>query len=263
MTQLTMLGTGDPLNEERVQTALALPLDGGETLLVDTTSGTALLRQLCEAAIPLVSIRHLFITHRHFDHAGGLAPLLVALSAVPRAHVTVYALPDTLRAMRALLALSIPGVEEWLGPRLHWRGLAPGTPVRAGDALVTPFLVDHAVECAGLRLQRGDVTVVFSADTRPSQTLIECARDADLLIHEAYGPGSAAAEAHTFGHSTAADAGTAARAAGAKRLLLTHFRASRYADPVALGVEAAALFGRPVELASDLDVIDVHASAEE
>jgi ribonuclease BN (tRNA processing enzyme) len=39
------------------------------------------------------------------------------------------------------------------------------------------------------------------------------------------------------------------------RLLLTHFRARRYADPEALGAEAAEVFGRPVELAADLDVI--------
>jgi len=63
------------------------------------------------------------------------------------------------------------------------------------------------------------------------------------------------AAADAFGHSMAADAGTAAREAGAGRLLLTHFRARRFADPAALAAEAA--FGRPVELARDLGVVDV------
>lgn len=257
MARLILLGTGDPLNDERVQTSLALPLDGGETLLIDTSSGTVLLRQLREAAIPLASIRQLFITHRHFDHAGGLAPLLVALSGAPEARLTVYALHDTLHALRALLALGIPGVEDWLGPRLCWRALTIGTPVQAGSALVTPIAVDHGLECAGLRLAQGGASIVFSADTRPSQVLVEGARGADLLIHEAYGLATAANEAHAFGHSTASDAGAAARAAGVERLLLTHFRASRYADPEALRAEAAAAFGRPIELARDLDVIAV------
>ncbi len=255
MPQLIVLGSGDPLCDERVQSSLAVPLGGGETLLIDTTSGTALLRQLRRADLSLSGIRHLFISHRHFDHAGGLAPLLTDLSSLPEACLTVYAAHDTLHALRAVLALTIPGVEDWLGARLRWQALAAGVEVEAGGAMLTPFAVDHGLECLGVRLALGGVSAVFSADTRPCPTLVEYARGADLLIHEAYGPAEMAAQAHGFGHSTAADAGAAARAAGVGRLLLTHFRASRYADPVALGEEAAEVFGRPVELAADLGVV--------
>lgn len=41
--------------------------------------------------------------------------------------------------------------------------------------------------------------------------------------------------------------------ARAKRLLLTHFRASRFADPNELAAEAALAFGGQVEAARDLD----------
>ena len=94
-------------------------------------------------------------------------------------------------------------------------------------------------------------------DTRPCPALVAHARGAGLLIHEAYGLEGAAAEAHRFGHSTAADAGAAAREAGAGHLLLTHFRADRYAAPSALKAEAEVAFGRSVELARDLEVVDV------
>ena len=257
MGRIIMLGTGDPLNDERVQTSLAVPLDGDDTLLIDTTSGTALLRQLRAAGLGLASLHHVVVTHRHFDHAGGVAPLLTALVAVSEARLTVYAPRETLRALHALLALTIPGVEDWLGARLNWHELTMGAPVAMGSAVVTPVAVDHGIECAGLRLALGDAAVVFSADTRPCPALVAHARGADLLIHEAYGVAATAAEAHRFGHATADDAGCAARDAGARRLLLTHFRASRVADPAALGAEAAAAFGRPVELAEDLSVIDV------
>jgi hypothetical protein len=46
-------------------------------------------------------------SHRHFDHAGGLALLLTAMGFLPEASLTVYALPKTLKAMRELLALMI------------------------------------------------------------------------------------------------------------------------------------------------------------
>jgi hypothetical protein len=51
--RVIFLGTGDPLNDERAQTSLAVPLEGGETVLFDASSGTVLLRQLRGAGIAL------------------------------------------------------------------------------------------------------------------------------------------------------------------------------------------------------------------
>jgi ribonuclease Z len=112
------------------------------------------------------------------------------------------------------------------------------------------------VPCVGFRVALGGSTMVYTADTRPYPAVVENAREAELLIHEAYGPGSKAERAHALGHSAASEAGGAARAAGAKRLVLTHFRASRFVDPKELAAEAASAFGGPVEAARDLDTFD-------
>jgi ribonuclease BN (tRNA processing enzyme) len=250
------LGTGDPLNEERAQTSLAVPLSGGEAMLFDVSSGTILLRQLKAAGIPLEKVRHLFITHRHFDHAGGLAPLLTAMASLPQAHLTVHATPGTLQILRELLNLTIPGVEGWLGKRLRWWELLPGQPVLAGDAEVTPFEVDHGLECVGFRIEQGSSTMVFAADTRPCAGVVGQAKGADVLIHEAYGVDGDAERAHLFGHSTAAEAGRVAREAGARRLVLTHLRSDAFVSPKELVAEAEATFGGSVEVARDLDVFD-------
>ncbi len=256
MGRVILLGTGDPLNEERAQSCLAVPLAGDETMLVDTSSGTVLLRQLAAAGIPLQSIRHLFITHRHFDHVGGLAPLLTALAGVPDASLTIHATPAMLGSLRELLALIIPGVEDWLGKRLRWRGLTPGEPIQASDAEVTPFEVDHGLECVGFRVDRDGSAMSFTADTRPHPNVVRYAKGADLLVHEAYGPENGAKQAHAFGHSTAAEAGRAAGEAGVGRLVLTHLRARRHADPKELAAEAGDAFGGPVTVARDLDAFD-------
>jgi ribonuclease BN (tRNA processing enzyme) len=248
-----LLGTGDPLNGERRQTSLAVPLSGDEAMLIDASSGTVILRQLDAAGIPLGSVRHLFVTHRHFDHSGGLAPLLTAMVSDSEASITVHALPETLQALRELLSLTIPGVEDWLGGRLAWRSLVPGEAVRAGDAEVTPFEVDHGIECAGFRVEQGGSAMTFSADTRPCASMVEHSREAYLLVHEAYGLEDDAKRAHALGHSTAAEAGEAARAAGVGRLVLTHLRSSPLADPGRLEREAKAAFGGPVDVARDLD----------
>jgi len=247
------LGTGDPLNGERAQSSIAIPLSGGEAMLVDASSGTVLLRQLEAANVALESVRHLFVTHRHFDHAGGLAPLLIALASVPEASLTVHATTGTLEALRALLSLTIPGVEDWLGERLRWAELEHGKTTTAGDAEVTPFEVDHGLECVGFRVEQGGSAMVHAADTRPCPNVAANAREADLLVHEAYGLEDDAKRAHAFGHSTAAEAGRVAREAGAKRLVLTHLRASRFVDPAELAAEAASAFGGPLKAARDLD----------
>lgn len=253
VSRLTFLGTGDSLNPERAQTSVAVPLPGNETMLIDASSGTVLLGRLAACGVPLESVRHLFVSHRHFDHAGGLAPLLTALAAVPEASLTVHAAPETLRALRGLLGLTIPGVEGWLGIRLGWHELVPGEPVEVGDTEVTPFLMNHGIECVGFRLAKADSIAVFAVDTRPSPEVVENARGADLLVHDIYGPRSAIEQAHAMGHSTAAEAGEAARAAGVNRLILTHIRSSWFVAPDALVAEAEAAFGGSVDAANDLD----------
>jgi ribonuclease BN (tRNA processing enzyme) len=159
-------------------TSIAVRLPGDETILFDASSGTILLGQLQDAGIPVEKVRHLFVSHQHFDHAGGLAPLLISMASLPKASLTVYALPGTLKALRELLALTIPGVEDWLGARLGWREIAPEESILVGDAEVKPFLVDHSVECGGYRVAQNDSVLVFSADTRPCGAVIEHSRGA-------------------------------------------------------------------------------------
>jgi|SRR5215210_1387654 len=253
VNRLIFLGTGGPLNGERAQTSLAIPLPGDETMLIDTSSGTVLLSRLETAGISLERVRHLFLSHRHFDHVGGFAPLLASLAALPEASLTVHATHKTLRALGSLINATLPGAESWLGKRLNWSELVPGKHAEVEGAEVTPFLVDHGVECVGFRVVQAGTVAVFSGDTRPSRAITDNASGADLLVHEVFGPKDAAAQAHAMGHSTATEAGEAASSAGVRRLVLTHLRASRQVDPKALAAEAKYAFGGPVEAAEDLN----------
>ena len=98
--------------------------------------------------------------------------------------------------------------------------------------------------------------MVHAADTRPCPNVVEHARGADLLVHEAYGLENDAKRAHAFGHSTAEEAGKAAQVAGVGQLVLTHLRKSRFVNPEELKAEADSAFGGPVEVARDLDALD-------
>jgi ribonuclease Z len=95
----------------------------------------------------------------------------------------------------------------------------------------------------------------ISGDTRPTEKLAKFFEGCDLLVFEStYSHDKLAKALETF-HSTAAEAATLARQAGAKKLFLTHFSA-RYDETSALVKEAAAIHGN-VEAAEDMKVVDV------
>jgi ribonuclease Z len=79
---------------------------------------------------------------------------------------------------------------------------------------------------------------VYTGDTRPTETTIEHATDADLLIHDATFDGQRAERAQKTGHSTAREAAEIANRAGAKRLALTHISSRYAADASTLEREA-------------------------
>lgn len=99
-------------------------------------------------------------------------------------------------------------------------------------------------------------SVVFSGDTRPCDALIAASTGADLLIHEATFADDEKGRAVETGHSTAREAAMVAKAAGVKRLLLTHVSARYSREAPELLAEARDVFPA-TEIAKDGTVIDI------
>ena len=103
--------------------------------------------------------------------------------------------------------------------------------------------------------RRGRV-LVYTGDTRPHLGVIEAARGADLLVHEATFGGDEQDRARETGHSTAAEAARVAVEAGARRLALTHISSRYNRDAAELLAEAKAVFPETI-IARDGMTIDV------
>jgi len=124
-----------------------------------------------------------------------------------------------------------------------------------GEAVTLPDgrVVDPVVLVGPRRSGR---KVVISGDTRPTQTVVEAARGADILVHEATFGDEEADRARETGHSTAREAAGVAARAGVRQLVLTHFSARYSRDASQLLTEAKEEF-ETVVLARDGLEIDV------
>jgi ribonuclease BN (tRNA processing enzyme) len=125
--------------------------------------------------------------------------------------------------------------------------------VRVGPFVLEPVPVRHPVEAYAVRVtgpsteRPGEqATLVYSGDTDACDGLVDAARGADLFLCEAaFQEGRDLLDGI---HLTGYRAGLAARAAGARRLVLTHLPA--WNDPQVALAEATSAYPGPVELAT-------------
>ena len=99
--------------------------------------------------------------------------------------------------------------------------------------------------------------LVYTGDTRPTDTVVKAARDADLLIHDATFTDERADRAQKTAHATAREAGEIAAQADAKRLALTHISSRYTGDHPGHVQEAEEVFEGTVVLAMDGREIDI------
>ncbi|MGH3049682.1 MAG: MBL fold metallo-hydrolase, partial [Gaiellaceae bacterium] len=190
--------------------------EGGRRLLLDC--GPGVLARLREGeGWPRVDA--IAITHLHLDHWGDLVPWAYgAMYGAGRvAPVPELWLPpgasDDLRGLARIGADAVLDTFE-----VHEYN---GGPFRVAGFEVTAMRTAHYEETSfAFRVTGGDATLAYSADSAPSPSLAELARDADVFLCEATLAQPEALDDR--GHMTADAAIEAFNASGARRLLVIH-----------------------------------------
>ena len=189
------------------------------------------------------------VSHAHPDHMVDLHGLFRArrYARPTAARIALYAPPGVLEVMAELE----DGDSDAVHAVLDLQQL-PACPYRVGPFLLQSWLLPHYLTNAGVRLSSPGLTVAYTGDTGPDDSLADLGRDADLYIVDATDWHQQCAETANCGPSlnlTAREAGDAASAANARRLLVTHFWPGN--DRLASAAQAATRFAGEILLADE------------
>ncbi len=158
-----------------------------DDILIDAGTGVAQL-----SVHELSRLRHVFLTHSHLDHIAYL-PLLgdTVFGLVPEP-IRVYALPETLNALRQHIFngiiwpdfTRIPSKQE---PVFRFQPLLPGEVCQLGVRSVEAVRVNHSVPCIGYRVANGSGAFAISGDTTCNNSFWEALNahsSLDILLVE-------------------------------------------------------------------------------
>jgi ribonuclease BN (tRNA processing enzyme) len=178
------------------------------------------------------------ITHAHADHCVDIYGLHVLYKwGIQRQGFPVYAPEGVEKTLEGL-------VGEWTDT-FDWHLAGDGDRAVIGDAKIRFARTDHPLPTVAVDIAHNDKRLVYTADTGPGWSVEAFDPGADLVLSEAtYQHDDIRAPIHL----SARQAGEAARAARARRLMLTHLWPML--DPLASVEEGSEAFGHAVSLAA-------------
>jgi ribonuclease BN (tRNA processing enzyme) len=248
--RLYILGAGTPTpTAARFGSSYVVEV-GGEHLMFDC--GPAATHKLVKAGLLPTQIDYLFFTHHHFDHDVDYPCFLLCRwdqGAGRENQLKVFG-PDLTETLTDRLLNEAYGAfaHDWIArvnapvsqrvyvnrggtlprkpPSVAVKDVGPGLVHEGRDWRVTAAPAEHVqpyLDSLAYRLDGPDGSIVFTGDTQPCQSVIDLARDADLMLCMCWDDqevmdrnGEAPGQCGTTG------AARMAQQAGVKKLVLSH-----------------------------------------
>ena len=276
-TRVVLLGTGTPGAEPDRSGPAAAIVVGDRAYLVDfgpgvvrQASAASLTKGIVPLYVPNLSIA--FLTHLHSDHTAGYPDLILTPWVLGRRQpLQVYG-PPGLQAMTIAILeaysedirVRVEGPERLnpAGSRVDAHEIAEGVVYQDELVTVEAFAVPHGIwdHAFGYKFTSADRTIVISGDTGPFDGLVDIARDADILVHEAYGTAGFNQRSpetqlyHGTFHTSATKVGEIAAEAGVGMVVLYHQLHLAGGRPEEMVAEVRAQYDGTVVYGRDLDV---------
>ncbi|WP_226576805.1 MBL fold metallo-hydrolase [Halobacillus litoralis] len=210
----------------------------GFTMLVDCGSGVLSRLQQYKN---IESIDAVVLSHYHHDHVADIGPLQYACLvkhtlAGTKGNLPIYGHDEVPRKLETLT-------------HQHTKGVAydPEKTLEVGPFTIQFQKTQHPVPCYGMRIEEGDNTVVYTADTGYFPEWASFARHADLLITDTnFYKGM---DGKGPGHMTSTEAASIAAEAQVQELWLSHL--PHFGKLTSLLQEAEDVFSGTIRLAEE------------
>jgi ribonuclease BN (tRNA processing enzyme) len=236
---VTVLGcSGVYQTRDLAASGFLVEVDGGHWL-VDMGGGTW--RNLL-THMDYRDLDGVFLTHRHPDHTIDIWQLYHARQygdEAPRSRIPLWAPQETIDRLVAF--------DDGVVESFELEPVDETSEVRFGHALVTCARMQHPPVTLGVRIEHGDATLAYTADTGLEGDIEGIATGVNVLLCEATAQD---ADEPWWGHLSASDAAGIAARCGVDRLVLTHLRPESDRD-LSLQQARRAAPGLSIELATD------------
>ena len=221
-----------------------------DEILFDLGPGS--LRNLRISGLNPENLSTVFISHCHADHISDLVPFLWAIQIDGRkTPLQVYGPQGFRRIFQKLLECTCTANDFFKFP-LTISELDFG---QRAEKVQTCGTI-HAVPTLAFRIESLGKSICYSADTTYCPSVVELARNVDLLVHEATFLEDQLNIAQLTKHSTARMAGRAGKEAHAKRLALFHIPPPNEHRENEFHSEAMDAYGNEIQIGTDLATIE-------
>jgi ribonuclease BN (tRNA processing enzyme) len=121
-------------------------------------------------------IDHILITHTHLDHIKDLAFLSDNCFGLRTKPFEVYTHQTVHQAIKKHLLNDViwpdfTKLPSEQNPTIHFNDLIPNSTTKIGKYKITPVKVNHELDAMGFIIDDGEVSVIFSGDTGPTDEL--------------------------------------------------------------------------------------------
>ncbi|MEY2537337.1 MAG: hypothetical protein QOG67_1077 [Verrucomicrobiota bacterium] len=174
-------------------------------------------------------------THFHWDHIQGFPFFAPAYDPSRKITLLTLGRGQTVTNLREIFEVQMqsqyfPVQLDHMGANFEFLQIADAskhfTAVNNVDTVVTALRHNHPGGAYSFRIERNGQVLVVSTDVEHEEQmdpqLVELARDADLLVHDAQFTAEELKNRRGWGHSSFDQAMQFAEMAGVKRLVLTH-----------------------------------------
>jgi ribonuclease BN (tRNA processing enzyme) len=177
-----------------VSTAILVTVNSNSHLLLDCGDGT--LRDLVKRGVNLKEVAAALFSHGHFDHVGGLHPVLGFMRMIGRTSNLTIVTPRGSLEDKLIIDSFVKAYVDTIPFEIARREVAGVDELRINGTVIKPFEVVHhgsteadgitaPLPSLGYKLNYGNETVVYTGDCGLDSRLGEHVGGVDLAIIEA------------------------------------------------------------------------------